>query len=408
MTEKFKFCDQISTMAKERLVPSEIGVMIKLCINNSAISFTAGEPSSDIYPVEELKRAFASVFDDESLLAYYKDDFGLVELREWIVALMKNDGMAPDWVKRENILLTNGAGEAIDLIAEALIDPGSIVLVEQPTFTESLLTFRKQGALCIGVPSDDDGIIPEALEDILKRRTVRFLYTIPNFQNPSGRTSPLERRKAILKIAEKYNIPIFEDDPYHYLSYDEEPPVTYLKLSGDDKRIIHSNSFSKLVAPGLRCGWVTVPDAIVDHLNALRVSAGLARPAILQKGLYNYLINTDMKQRIKFLCETYRKRRDGMMEAVLKHLNPIGVHTNYPHGGFFLWGEVDGIDDMTSFARFAVEKKKIGIIPGCAFYTQEESFKGSGTFRISFAKVAPDAAEEGCTRLAQAFREYMA
>lgn len=406
MTKPFTFQNQLSAMAKERLDPSEIGMMIKLTIDNKAISFTAGEPSADIYPLKELKDAFTTIFDDTSLLAYYKEDFGLVELREWIVERMKKDCMSPDWVRRENILLTNGAGEAIDLVAEALIDPGSIVLVEAPTFTETLLTFRKQGAQCIGVPSDDDGIIPEELEKMLKTRSARFLYTIPNFQNPSGRTSPLERRRAILSIAEKYDIPIFEDDPYHYLSYDGEPPVTYLKLAGDDRRVIHSNSFSKLIAPGVRCGWAVIPDAIIPHLNAFRISAGLTRPAILQKGLYNYLTAINMEERIKFLRDTYRTRRDGMMSAIAKHLVPLGVKTNHPHGGFFIWGEKDGIDDMVSFARFAVEKKQIGIIPGSAFYTQDEAKYDSNSFRIAFAKVDPATADEGAFRLAEAFKEY--
>ena len=293
MAEPFSFKYQLSTMAKESLDPSEIGVMIKLSIEHKAISLTAGEPSADIYPVDELKRAFSTIFEDPSLLAYAKEDFGLTELREWITERMRADGMIPDWVTSRNILLTNGAGEAIELVAETLIDPGCTVLVEAPTFTETLLTFRKQGANCVGVPADDDGIIPEEFEKLLRSRSVRFLYTIPNFQNPSGRTSPLARRREILAIAAKYDIPIFEDDPYHYLSYDEEAPATYLSLAGDDRRVLHSNSFSKLVAPGMRCGWLVVPDAIIPHLNAFRISAGLTRPAILQLGLYNYLSSVD-------------------------------------------------------------------------------------------------------------------
>ncbi|MEG1602446.1 MAG: PLP-dependent aminotransferase family protein [Cloacibacillus sp.] len=406
MTHPFTFKNQLSTMAKERLDPSEIGVMIKLTIENGAISFTAGEPSADIYPTEALKSAFASVFDETSLLAYAKEDFGLPELREWITQRMKADGMAPDWVSAENILLTNGAGEAIELVAETLIDPGCTVLVEAPTFTETLLTFRKQGANCVGVASDDDGIIPAAFEAALRERPVRFLYTIPNFQNPSGRTSPLARRKEILEIAAKYGVPIFEDDPYHYLSYDEEPPATYLALAGDDRRVIHSNSFSKLIAPGLRCGWAVVPDAVIPQLNAFRISAGLTRPAILQQGIVNYLKGVDFAQRVKFLRDTYRVRRDGMTAAIERHLKPLGIKTNYPKGGFFLWGEADGIDDMTAFARFAVTEKKIGIIPGSAFYTLDEGKKDKRSFRISFAKVAPEVAEEGVRRLAEAFREY--
>ena len=408
MNGKFDFSAQLSAMAKERLAPSEIGVMIKLAIKHQAISFTAGEPSSDIYPIEALKKAFATIFDDTSLLGYYKDDYGLVELREWIADRMKKDGLAPDWVQAKNILLTNGAGEAMDLAAETLVDPGSVVLTEAPTYGETLLTLRKQGAHCVGVPSDDDGIIPDELEKILRQRKARLLYTIPNFQNPSGRTSPLERRSAILGVARRYDLPILEDDPYHYLSYDMEPPATYLSLAGDDQRVIHTNSFSKLVAPGVRCGWAVVPDALITQFNALRVSAGLTRPAVMQLGVLNYLKNTDFTARVEELRSVYKKRRDGMTASIDRHIKPLGFRANYPLGGFFLWAEHQDIKDIPAFARFAVEEKKIAIIPGRAFFTPDEAERGRSAFRISFAKVAPADAEEGCRRLAEAFKEFCA
>lgn len=402
----FDFRDQLSTMAKERLAPSEIGEMGRLAAEYGAIPFTSGEPSAEIYPVDELREAFCRVIEDTELLAYYKYDFGLIELREWIVERMRKDSMIPDWVRAENILLTNGAGEAIDHVAQALIDPGSLVLVEAPTFTDALLTFRKQGAQCVSVPSDDDGIVPGALEEILKKRRVRLLYTIPNYQNPSGRTSPPGRREAILKLAEKYGIPILEDDPYHYLGYDGEPPSTYIKLAGGGQRVFHSNSFSKLVAPGIRVGWLVVPDAVIPQLTALRVCAGLSRPAFVHKGLYNYLGSISFEERVAALRNVYRERRDAMTLAVEKDLKPLGVRTNYPRGGFFLWGEKKGIGDITDFTRFAVEKKKIAIVPGTAFFPQDEEEMGREAFRVSFAKVGPKDAAEGVARLAEAFSEY--
>lgn len=406
MTDNKHFFNTLSIMAKERLDETPIGNMIKMTIENKAISFGAGEPSSDIYPVEELKVAFGKIFDDTSLLAYYPDEFGLVELREWIVERMKKDSMAPDWVKKENILLTNGAGEAINLVAETFIDPGCYVITEAPTFTETLLTFRKQGAQCIGIPSDDDGIIPEEMERILKTHKVRILYTIPNFQNPSGRTTSIERRKAILELATKYDFAIFEDDPYHYLSYDGEPPLTYLALAGNNKRVLHANSFSKIVAPGMRTGWLVVPDELISQMTSLRVNAGLTRPALIQKGIYNYLSSTDFEKRLEFLRNTYRIRRDGMVSAIRKYLEPLGVKANNPAGGFFLWGQMEGIDDMSKFAKFAVCKKKIGIVPGSAFYTPDEAKFDTESFRVSFAKTSPEVAEEGVKRLAEAFKEY--
>ncbi len=404
MAKDFSFREQLSTMARERLEPSAIGDMARLANENEAISFTAGEPSADLFPLEELKKAFAGVFDDPSLLCYSDDDYGVIELREWIEERMKLDGIAPEWVGARNILVTNGGAEGIDLVSQTLIDPGSVILVESPTFTESLLTFRKQGAVCLGVPSDDDGIIPQAMEDLLKKRKVRFLYTIPNFQNPSGRTSPLGRRLEILELARQYDIPIFEDDPYHYLSYEGTPPSSYLLLAGEDRRVIHCSSFSKTLAPGLRMGWLVVPPSLAAELYALRVSAGFGPAAILQKGIHTLLEKMDFPARARVLQDAYRERRDGMVSALEKHLGGTGVRTNVPQGGFFIWGRAEHIGDMTGFARYAVEQKKVGIIPGSVFYPPQEV--DPNTFRISFSKVPPGIADEGVRRLASAFREY--
>ena len=403
MAMHFLFREQLSSMARERLETSIIGTMIKLVGEHQAISFGAGEPSADLFPVEELKEAFGGVFDDPSLLGYYGDDYGFEPLREWIAHRMHLDDMAPEWVNWEHILLTNGAGEGIDLVAEALIDPGCLVLVESPTYTETLLTFRKQGATCVSVPSDEEGILPEALESLLRERSFRFLYTIPNFQNPSGRTVSLDRRKAILAVLQRYDLPILEDDPYHYLSYDGAVPTSYLKLAGEDQRVIHCNSFSKIVAPGMRTGWVVVPPALKDIMTAFRVSAGLTRPAFVQKGLLNLLNRTDFSVRLDSLRAVYKTRRNAMIAAIERELKPLGVQTNVPKGGFFIWGKAPQIKDMIAFALRAVEEEKVGIIPGAAFFPTGQA--EPGTFRLSYAKVHPQMAEEGVHRLARAFKK---
>ena len=403
MTMHFSFREQLSSMARERLETSIIGTMIKLVGEHQAISFGAGEPSADLFPVAELKEAFLGVFDDPSLLGYYGDDYGFEPLREWIAQRMQLDDMAPEWVTWEHILLTNGAGEGINLVAEALIDPGCLVLVESPTYTETLLTFRKQGATCVSVPSDEEGILPDALEQLLRERHFRFLYTIPNFQNPSGRTVSLARRLDVLEVLRRYDLPILEDDPYHYLSYDGAVPTSYLKLAGGDQRVIHCNSFSKIVAPGMRTGWVVVPPALKEILTAFRVSAGLTRPAIIQKGLLNLLNMSDFAVRLDSLRAVYRMRRDAMLAALERELAPLGVQTNTPKGGFFIWGKAPQIRDMIAFSFRAVEREKVGIIPGAAFFPTGQA--EPGTFRLSYAKVHPEMAQEGIHRLARAFRE---
>lgn len=401
----FMFREQLSAMARERLGESEIGKMISLVVENGAISFGAGEPSADMFPKERIREAVARAFDDPDIWGYYHDDFGHGGLREWIARRMASDDMSPSWVGAENILLTNGGGEAMSLVAEALIDAGSLVLVESPTYTESLLTFRKQGAVCVSVPSDDDGIIPEELAGIVSSRRARFFYTIPNFQNPSGRTTPLERRIRILEILRENDVAIVEDDPYHYLSYDGAPPTSYLKLAGGDKRVVHCNSFSKIIAPGLRTGWAVIPPALLPVFSALRVCAGLGRPAVIQRGILNFLSEIDFRAHIDGICGEYRKRRGVMLDMIAKYLAPLGIRTNVPKGGFFIWADSPRGIDSRGFARSAVAGEKIGIIPGCAFFPAGDR-TGDRSFRLSYAKVPPDLMEEGMRRLARAWETF--
>jgi 2-aminoadipate transaminase len=345
-------------------------------------------------------------FRDRDVWGYYHDDYGLIELREWIASRMKRDGMAPDWVGPENILITNGGGEAVSLAAEALVDPGSLILVESPTYTESLLTFRKQGGVCVSAPSDDDGIIPSELARIASSRVARFLYTVPNFQNPSGRTTPAERRIEILGILRENGMALVEDDPYHYLSYDSLPPESYLKLAGEDMRVIHVNSFSKIIAPGLRVGWAVIPPRLVKIFSSLRISAGLGRPLAIQRGVLIYLLGLDFNGMIAGLCREYRIRRGTMFDMIEKYLTPLGLRTNRPSGGFFIWGEAPGVGDAKRFARYAVCEEKIGIIPGSAFYPEGDR-GGDEFFRLSYSKIRTDAIEEGMARLAKAWNSYI-
>jgi 2-aminoadipate transaminase len=398
----------LSVASRERLGKSGIVEMISLIEKHGAISFGAGEPSSDLFPRAEIAEAIAGALGDADVWGYYHDDYGDEGLRDWIASRMKADGIAPDWVDARNILMTNGGGEAMSLVTAAFVDPGSVVLVESPTYTESLLTFRAAGAFCLPVPSDDGGIIPEKLAGIVSSVPARFLYSIPNYQNPSGRTIPQERRAAVLEILRKAGIGLVEDDPYHYLGYDGEPPTSFLKLADKDARVIHCSSFSKTIAPGLRVGWAVIPPYLSDIFGAFRVSSGLGRPLAVQRGILRYLESIDFGERISFLRAEYRKRRDEMARACAMHLSPAGIRTNRPGGGFFVWGEVfppERRKDFSSgrFARWAVTNEKIGIIPGTAFYPSEG---GEGAFRMSYSKTRAGDIESGVKRLARAFEKY--
>lgn len=393
-----------STLARERLQPSLIGEMIKLVSKHKAISFTAGEPSAELFPLEELSASMQKAFSDPGLFGYYPQNEGLVELREWIVEWMRADGLLPEWVDAGHVLLTNGSQEGISLATEAFIDEGDLIALESPTYPEAILTFVKQGAGFVPVDTDKDGILPSSLESALAKTAVKFLYTIVSFQNPSGCTTTTERRRQILEICRRHDVVILEDDPYHYLRYDGTAPESYIRLAGKDDRVIFMGSFSKIVAPGVRCGWMVAPASVMPKLNFLRVSNEISLPAAMQYALFDFMKRRDLQTYFGHLQDVYRTRRDALVAALEKHLVPLGLEFDIPEGGFFLWGRIPGLKDMIGFARFAIETEKIGFIPGTIFFP--EAGTGLDTIRFSFAKVNPEMAEEGALRLARALQAF--
>jgi 2-aminoadipate transaminase len=391
-------------MARERLHSSLIAEMIRLVVEHKAISFTAGEPSAELFPLEELATSVLKAFKDPALFSYYPHNEGLLELREWIAAWMHADGLLPKWVTAENVLLTNGSQEGISLATEALIDEGDLIALESPTYPEAILTFVKQGARFAPVAVDKDGILPASLEEVLNRNNVKFLYTIVSFQNPTGCTTSTERRRKILELCHKFDVIILEDDPYHHLRYEGKAPESYLSLAGDDARVLYLGSFSKIVAPGVRCGWTIAPSEVMSKLAFLRVANEISLPAAMHYALFDFLKNQSLDSHLGRLQDVYRTRRNALVAALERHVVPLGLTFDVPEGGLFLWGRISGLNDMVRFARFAVETEKIGIIPGTIFFPT--TGEGLDTIRFSFAKVTPEMAEEGALRLARALRTF--
>ena len=260
------------------------------------------------------------------------------------------------------------------------------------------------------VSTDDEGILPEELERTPQLKGARFLYTIPNFQNPSGCTASVERRLRVLDILRRHDVAIVEDDPYHYLGYDGPVPTSYLKLAGDDRRVIHCNTFSKIVAPGLRIGWAVVPPALRDVFLALCICDGLGPALLMQRAILHLMRTLDFEKHVEGLRREYRSRRDMMLGLAEERLTPLGLRTNRPKGGFFIWGQ--GPDDMrgfnsAAFARYAVQHEGIGLIPGNVFFPDGDD-RGDRAFRLSYARIPLDRMDEGMVRLARAWRTYSA
>lgn len=389
----------------KRLEPSLIGEMMMLVKEREAISFTAGEPSADLYPLEELGKSLERAFGEPSLFAYYPHNGGLLELRRWIADWMKGDGLAPGSLTEEEILLTNGSQEGIHLLAEAFIAEGDTIIVESPTYPEALLTFRRQGARFLSVPVDRDGIVPEALERVLAETgPVKFIYTIVNFQNPSGYTTTDERKAQVLDLARRYDTVIIEDDPYRHLRYEGAPQGSYFALDGEGGRVIYLGSFSKIVVPGIRVGWMALPPELADKMTELRVSCEISLPALTQYAVWDFLKDRDLPHYLSALQGAYRSRRDALAEALRSECGSLGLEIDVPQGGFFLWGRIPWVKDMVAFARYAIEEERIGFIPGRIFFADET--EGADTIRFSFAKVDGDLAREGARRLARAMTAY--
>lgn len=394
---------KMSLLAKERLAESDISIVSSLCAKHPSISFSAGEPDAAFYPTAELKEAFSLALDDPSILNYYPSDMGYAPLRKWLAEWMVSEGTAPSSLSDKNILLTHGAAEAINSVTEIFLEPGAIVAVEEASYVEALMNFRKQGAFCLGVPMDEDGIIPEKFEALCDSNHITMFYTVPCFQNPTGRTTSLARRKAVLDICARNEIMILEDDPYRYLNYGAHLPDTYFAMSGGEN-VIYCSSFSKIIAPGIRLGWLALPDALREKFELFQICNGLIQQPLTHKAAHIYLKRHDFSSRVKFLTDEYAKKRDIIVAEIHSQLEPLGMEINCPSGGFFLWGTIAGIDDMFSFVRHAIVSHGVSIVPGSPFIA--DGVSGKNTCRLSLSKITHEAAKEGCRRLAEAINAY--
>jgi 2-aminoadipate transaminase len=392
-------------MAKERLSPSLLGDLFAIENEYKPICLSPGEPTQDLFPLEGLRPFFEKICDEPSLFGYYAYHAGHLGLREWINDWMHEDGVAAAWVSPANILLTTGSQQGLGLVGELLVDPGTVIALEAPTYIEALRAFRKPGASFVEVRMDDDGIIPESFEETCKKHKPSILYTIPNFQNPSGAVTSLERRKAILEIARKHDVVIIEDDPYRYISFMDHVPDSYMSLAGEDARVIYLGSFSKLICPGIRCGWMILPEAILKKMTQLRHTLEISLPASLQHVVSGFCHQIDRKSYLSNLQSIYRQRCKSLVQNLKETMVPRGLSMNSPKGGYFIWSTLPGIDDMRSFAEYAIKEHKISVTPGYIFFT--EPGRGLDTLRFSFAKISPEMAKEGCERLASAYDSYV-
>ncbi|MBB3229293.1 PLP-dependent aminotransferase family protein [Halomonas stenophila] len=381
----------------QALTSSAIREILKVTEQPDVISFAGGLPSAATFPVEAMRAATRKVLAEraESALQYGPSE-GLGPLREWIAAQHSSDGSE---VRPSQVLLTTGSQQALDLIAKALIDPGSRVLVETPTYLGALQAFSLFEPDYVSVASDEHGLLPEALTpEVIEG--ARFLYALPNFQNPTGRRLPLSRREALATLAREQGLPIVEDDPYGDLDYQGERLASLRSLA--PQQVIHLGSFSKVLAPGLRLGYVIADEPLIAKLVQVKQAADLHTPSFTQQVVHEIVSQGFLNEHIPGIRALYAERCGAMLAALERHM-PRGVHWNRPEGGMFIWVTLPEALDSTSLLGEAI-RERVAFVPGAPFYATAPR---ANTLRLSFVTVAPARIEEGVERLGRLIATHL-
>jgi 2-aminoadipate transaminase len=392
----------------QRMGSSAIRELLKLTEKPDIISFAGGLPAPEVFPTQAFKEACDRVLTDfGSQALQYSTTDGYIPLREFVVEQAARYNLD---ITTDNVLITSGSQQALDLLGKILINPGDRILVESPTYLGALQAWASYGAEYVTVPMDNYGMVTDELEKAL-RSGPKFIYVLPNFQNPSGVTLSLERRRTLIELANHYGVPIIEDDPYGRLRYegDHIPSVVVL----DDRsrapheacyrgNVIYLSTFSKIMAPGIRLAWVVAPPKIITKLVQAKQGADLHTSTFNQMVAYEVTKGGFIDQHITTIQDTYRERRDLMLAAMDGYFPP-GVDWTHPQGGLFLWGTLPESLDAANVLQNAVQAK-VAFVPGAPFFPLGS---GHNTLRMNFSNASPDKIREGISRLGQVLGEML-
>jgi len=375
---------------------SAIRAFARLINDPNIISFAGGVPNPETFPAERMAEIAARVIREKKNVALqYGPTRGLPRLCETIANLCRGRGVERG---ADDVIVTTGSQQALDLIAHTLLDAGDVVLVELPTYIGGTAAFHARSAVMAGVAQDDDGIVPESLDEVAARTKPKLLYTIPNFQNPSGRLMSQPRRDAVLELAAKHDFLIVEDDPYGELVYVDGADTTPLAARDPDGRVIYLGSFSKVLAPGLRCGFVAAPRALTATLEIAKQSADLCSGMLDQSIVDEFCAAGELAPQIARVRAFYRGKRATLIDALGRHFTGRATWTEAA-GGLFTFLTLRGETDTAARVQEAVARG-VAYIPGAPFFVDGS---GRNTMRLTFAKESDERLAEGVRRLAQVF-----
>lgn len=382
------------------LKASEIRELLKLAEKPEIISFAGGLPAPELFPTEELIKVSEAVLKEEGRQALqYGPTDGYTPLREKIADRMNTFGFSP---KVEDILITSGSQQGLDFSARVFLDEGDIVVCESPSYLGAINAFKASMPEFVEIPTDNDGMDMEELENVLKtKENVKMIYVIPDFQNPSGKTWSIERRKKLIELANKYDLPIIEDNPYGELRFEGEIPPS-VKSFDTEGRVVFLGTFSKTFSPGMRIGWVIADNKILQKYNFIKQGSDLQSSTIVQRQMNKFLEMYDLDEHIEKIKDVYRKRRDIMIKAIKEHF-PSNVTYTYPEGGLFTWVVLPENVNARDVMPKALENN-VAFVPGGSFFPNGGN---ENTFRLNYSNMTEDKIEEGIKRLGKVLKEMM-
>jgi 2-aminoadipate transaminase len=394
--------EEFYSILASRMKASAIREILKIVQNPEVISLAGGMPDPKTFPVEDIKNITQKVLNKNSAQALqYSTTEGLPELRKCILGYLAKDGNNGNL---ENIIISSGSQQGLDLLGKVFLSPGDIAIVELPSYLAALNAFRSYGGELVGIPMDEEGMQMDILEGKLTQlkregKKVKFIYTISNFQNPAGVTMSLARRKKIIEIAHKFNILIVEDNPYEKLRFEGEsiPSIYSLEKNGS---VISLGTFSKILCPGLRLAWILGNKVIIGKMAILKQATDLCTSILSQLIAYEYCQLGKLEENIKSNIQIYKKKRNAMLNALEKHFPKEATWTK-PQGGFFVVASLPDYIDAGEMLKESI-KENVAYVPGGPFFADG---KGQNTMRLAFCYPSEKDIDEGIKRLLKVIKK---